>query len=275
MNRLVCLPLVQTSGVARIHLFEFEDLSWFPTVIRNYGTDFLQFVTHKFDFYKGVVPLLEEGMKAAGENKVIDLASGGGGGWKKLSEHLQEKHSDLEVVLTDYYPNKKAFEKMHDFRPAIFRFEKESVSALDVPQNLSGLRTQFLSFHHFKKEDARQILQNAVDSRAPIGIFEGQVRDFPHFIKNFFSPISVLIFTPFIRPFRFGRLFFTYLIPIVPLFVWWDGIVSVLRTYSVSEMQELVDTLEHGDTFEWKIGTHKERGITIPYLLGIPKTVQS
>jgi len=257
--------------MARIHLFEFEDLSWFPSGIRNYGTDFLQHVTNKFDFYKGVVPLLEEGIEAGGENQVIDLASGGGGGWKKLSTHLKENRPEVKVVLTDYFPNLRAFKKMKDHDPEVFSFEREPVSALDVPTHLRGLRTQFLSFHHFKKEDARQILQNAVDSRAPIGIFEGQVRDVPHFLKNFFSPISVLVFTPFIRPFSIGRIFFTYILPIVPLFVWWDGIVSVLRTYSVSEMQELVDTLEHGDTYEWKIGKHKERGITVPYLLGLPK----
>ncbi|MCG8576865.1 MAG: hypothetical protein MI810_18435 [Flavobacteriales bacterium] len=257
--------------MARMHLFEFEDLKWFPTSIRNYGTDFLQFITNKFDFYKGVIPILEEGIKEAGNNQIIDLASGGGGGWKSISKHLKDKQPHLKIKLTDYYPNLGALKRMQEFDSEIFDYETESVSALDVPEHLKGLRTQFLSFHHFKKEDARQILQNAVDCDSPIAIFEGQVRDFPHLLKNFFSPISVLIATPFITPFSFGRLFFTYILPIVPLFVWWDGIVSVLRTYSVKEMEGLVGELKGNERFEWKIGKHKEKGITVPYLLAYPK----
>ena len=190
---------------------------------------------------------------------------------KRLSKHLNKNQEQLKVVLTDYYPNHSAFEKMKQFDPDVFDYEEQPVSALDVPAHLKGMRTQFLSFHHFKKVDARQILQNAVDSRSPIGIFEGQVRDVPHFIKNLFSPIAVLILTPFIRPFRWGRIFFTYVVPLVPLFTWWDGLVSVIRTYSEEELRELVDTLDDGQTFEWKIGRHTERGITVPYLLGIPK----
>ncbi len=93
----------------------------------------------------------------------------------------------------------------------------------------------FLSFHHFKPDEAMSILQNAVDSTLPIAIFEGQERNLSHFIKFLFSPINVLLITPFIRPFKFARILFTYFILIVPIFVFWDGNVSVLRTYSVKK----------------------------------------
>ncbi len=33
--------------MARIHLFEFENQAWFPSFLRNYGTDFLQFLSNK------------------------------------------------------------------------------------------------------------------------------------------------------------------------------------------------------------------------------------
>lgn len=84
----------------------------------------------------------------------------------------------------------------------------------------------------------------------------------------FFSPLTVLLTTPFISPFRFGRLVFTYLIPIVPLFVWWDGIVSLLRTYSVQEMKELVSQLNQADSYTWHIGRMKSGPGAILYLLG-------
>jgi hypothetical protein len=254
--------------VKRRHLFEFEDLKWFPKNIRNYGTDFLQFVSNQFDFYRPIVPVLKKGIEKSENKTIIDLGSGGGGGWKKLSKHLTSEGDNLKIILTDYYPNIVAFQKMAELDSEHFSFEKESVNALDVDERLKGLRTMFLSFHHFKPEDARQVLQNAADAEQPIAIFEGQERNIGHILRFLLSPINVLITTPFIRPFKWERLILTYIIPIVPLFVLWDGVVSALRTYSQDEMQDMTASLKNSESFEWEIGKTKDRGITIVYLLG-------
>lgn len=218
----------------RRHLFELEDQQWFPTFIRNFGTDFLQFISNKADFYQAVVPIIKKGIEESGSETVIDLASGGGGGWQRLSQHLKPSFPNLKIVLTDYFPNISAFQEMQK-RDAVFQYETQSVNALDVPPTLKGFRTQFLSFHHFKEAEALQILQNAVNNKVPIGIFEGQERTIGNLIKNLFSPIFILLSTPFIRPFKLSRILFTYFIPIVPLFVMWDGVVSVLRTYTLKK----------------------------------------
>ena len=257
--------------MGRVHLVEFEDLEWFPKPIRNYMTDFLQFVANKFDFYKTITPILKKGVEASGTNQIIDLASGGGGGWLKLSEHIAEEMPDVKVRLTDFYPNINAFERTQSINPTVFTFEKKSVNALDVPQDLNGLRTQFLSLHHFRPKDAQQIFQNAVDAKSPIAVFEAQKRSVGDFIKFFFSPINVLLLTPFIRPFSIGRIVFTYLIPVVPLFAWWDGLVSVLRTYSERELKEMISKVENSDSFEWDISFVKNGAVKIYYVLGVPK----
>ena len=129
----------------------------------------------------------------------------------------------------------------------------------------------FLSFHHFKPDQATHILQNAVDTKQPIAIFEAQERNIVNFIKFMFSPINLLLTTPFIRPFKTGRIIFTYLIPIVPIFVLWDGLVSVLRTYTAAELINMSENLNNSSSFEWEISKTKDRGITILYLLGFPK----
>jgi hypothetical protein len=64
----------------RIHAFEFEDIRWFPKNLRNYVTDFLQFVANVFDIYRNVMPIIEKGVESTGNNTVIDIASSGGGG---------------------------------------------------------------------------------------------------------------------------------------------------------------------------------------------------
>ncbi|MTI29499.1 hypothetical protein [Xanthovirga aplysinae] len=255
----------------RIHLFEFEDLSWFPSFLRNYGTDFLQFMANFFDIYPGIVPILKKGLEKGETLHILDLASGGGGGWKTLGGHLKKKVPGLRVTLSDFYPNLEAFKSMKGYDNEVFDYYSESLNALDVPKEIKGLRTQFLSFHHFKPKDARHLLQNAVNSQAPIAIFEIQQRDLSHFIKALFSPISVLLTAPFIRPFKIGRMIFTYLIPLVPLFVWWDGVISVLRTYTFDEIHQLTENLEKGEAYKWESGKTKKGPLTITYTLGYPK----
>lgn len=73
----------------RVHLFEFEDQNWFPDFLRNYGTDFLQFLSNKNKLFKPAIPILEKGLKPSNKNHIIDLGSGGGGGWIWLNERLR------------------------------------------------------------------------------------------------------------------------------------------------------------------------------------------
>lgn len=254
----------------RIHAFEFEDLPWFPKNLRNYGTDFLQFGANAFDMYKEVTPLLLKGVQSSVNHTVIDVASGGGGGLVKLSEHLKSRVQNLRIILSDYYPNIAAFKRTKAKKPDVFEYIDYSVDARNIPPHLQGFRTLFLSFHHFRPKDAKAILQNAVDNKQAIGIFEAQQRDFKNLIQRLFSPIAVLLMTPFIKPFTFDRLLFTYLIPIIPLFVLWDGIISVLRTYTVSELEQMIGEVRNYTLFDWEVGVAKGSSNDVLYLLAVP-----
>jgi hypothetical protein len=255
----------------RLHLFELEDQQWFPKVIRNYMTDYLQHVSNSFDIYKTIGPVLKKGLDKTESKQIIDLCSGGGGGWMKLADHVKEELPGVKIVLSDYYPNIPAFENMKKAHFEIISFDTKSVNAMDVPQDQKGLRTQFLSFHHFKPDGAKKILQNAVDAKQPIAIFEAQQRSVGHFVQFFLSPIFVLLMTPAIKPFSLGRLFFTYLVPIVPLCIWLDGLVSVLRTYSPKELEKLISELNNKDSFDWEISFVKSGPSKVFYLLATPK----
>jgi hypothetical protein len=257
--------------VKRIHAFEFEDLSWFPKNLRNYGTDYLQFVANAFDIYKDVVPVVLKGVQSSGNNTIIDIASGGGGGLVKIAEHLKNNIPHVKIILTDYYPNIAAFKRTKAKQPDVFEYIEYPVDAMKVPSHLKGFRTQFLSFHHFRPRDAKIILQNAVNDKQAIGIFEAQQRNFKSVIQLLFSPIAVLLMTPFIKPFHFDRLLFTYLIPIIPLFVLWDGMVSVLRTYTVTELKQMILELSNHALFDWEVKITKGSSSNILYLLGIPR----
>jgi hypothetical protein len=256
--------------MGRIHLFEFEDQSWFPNFLRNYGTDFLQFLSNKTNMFKPIIPMIGNILQKQGNAQMIDLGSGGGGGLIRLNEELQSLHPDLKIILTDLYPNFSAFEYTKA-QASNFEYYPKPVDARDVPDNLKGLRSQFLSFHHFIPNDAIQILQNAVNSGESIAIFEAQERSVPSVLTMVFSPITVLLTTPFIRPFTWGRILFTYLIPIVPLFVLWDGVVSAFRTYSVAEMKTLIGKVKNQESYQWEVNKVKSGPGVILYLIGTKK----
>lgn len=256
----------------RFHALEWEDLKWFPKAWRDYGTDYLAFIATKFDIYKAIYPVVKQGLEINGKQEWLDCASGGGGALIKLAEYAKTDFPDLKITLTDYYPNIKAFERTKNNDQKVFDFEQTSVNAMEVPTHLQKkFRTMFGSFHHFRPKDAQQILQNALDSNTPIAIFEPVGRNFFSFLSMIFVPLNVLLLTPFIRPFRWQVLSFIYILPLIPLYILWDGIASIFRTYSQKELHEMVLKLNQSDKFDWEIGLKKNGQIPVFYLFGYPK----
>lgn len=251
----------------RIQLFEFGDQNWFPLFLKHYDTDFLAFLSQATKMYVSILPLLEKSLHSNRTTNIIDLCSGSGGNWRWLSKALQKNHPKLKVTLTDYFPNKTAFTSLQKETNNLY-FYPQAVDARKVPQELEGLRTLFLSFHHFTAKEAQEILQNAIDTNSGIAIFEAQERSLPSLLAMLFSPLTLFVVTPFIRPFELRRLLFTYLIPILPLVVLWDVIVSALRTYSVPEMRALVEGLTNREKLDWEIGSIKSGPGKLLYLIG-------
>ena len=107
--------------------------------------------------------------------------------------------------------------------------------------------------------------------RQAIGIFEATERSVLALLLMLLAPLALLVVTPWIRPFRWSRLFWTYLVPAVPMVTLFDGLVSCLRTYSVQELRDLIAGLDKND-YSWEVGTVRSgRSLTpITYLIGVP-----
>ncbi len=101
----------------------------------------------------------------------------------------------------------------------------------------------FSSFHHFRATDARRVLANAVERSKGIAIFEIARREPKLILAICFIPFLILFLTPRIGPFRWSRLLRTYVLPVVPFVLWFDGWMSCLRCYSHEELSELVRSL--------------------------------
>jgi hypothetical protein len=259
----------------RLHLFEFTDQAWYPPVFRRIQTDYLQFVTTRGAGHQNLIPLFSRALGHAGTMEILDLCSGAAGPWRRLRGQLKGAGLQVHVTLSDKYPAPPALQRWSASPQEGIEYLPEPVDALCVPSHLKGMRTMFEGFHHFKPEQARLILQDAVEKRVAIGIFEASLKPPQGPIIFLLSPLMTflgyLFVTPFIQPRTWSRFLWTYLLPLVPLATCWDGLVSFLRVYSQKDLHELTRPLQQ-KAYIWEIGQASTGTplFVFTYLVGYP-----
>jgi hypothetical protein len=259
-------------AMRRIQFIELHEQPWFPSTLRNKVTDALQSGSENLKAYASVSTLLQRALDAAGSRSIVDLCSGSGGPWLELSQTLRGDAEAYTILLTDKFPNLTAFENVKAASANGIDFHRSPVDATKVPAELEGFRTMFSSFHHFPPAQARAILQNAIDAKQGIGIFEVTSRKASAVAMMFLWFLTPFVFTPSMRPFRWSRLFYTYVLPIIPLVLLFDGLVSCLRTYQPRELRELIKGLAAPE-YRWETGEQSGTfaGLPITYLIGYPR----
>ncbi|WP_181305693.1 class I SAM-dependent methyltransferase [Rufibacter sp. XAAS-G3-1] len=256
----------------RLHLFELEDQPWFPHVVRQGMMDVLRFLITALGIYKPIVPLLRQALAHTRQTHLVDLCSGAGGGIQQIWQELEKQAGhQISITLTDKYPNVEAYQFLATQSNGALQFEKAPVDATAVPDDLPGFRTVFSAFHHFRPETATAILADAVRQNQGIGVFEGAGKRWHELLLVWFVfPWLILLITPFIRPFTWSRLFFTYLIPLIPLGTVWDGTVSLLRMYTPAHLEKMVAAI-NAPQYTWHIGRARHwSGTGVLYLIGYP-----
>jgi len=258
--------------VKRIDIKELHERRWVPGFLRDYMTDALQFVMGVAGVYRPIVGRLSGTVDAAGADRIVDLCSGAGGPWPWLYRAVEQgRDGNFQIVLTDMYPNLTAFARVRKDSGGTIDFYPEPVDASRLPDDLNGFRTVFTSFHHFTPGEASGILRDAVEQKQGIGVFELPRRNLVTILWVFLVPLGALLTAPFTRPFRLSRLFWTYIIPVIPFMLWFDGVLSCLRAYTPAELVEFSSHLGAKD-YAWEAGETSGGLVTVTYLLGYPIT---
>ncbi len=254
-------------------LIEIEDQPWLPACLRDQVTDTLQFLIVDMNAYTPIIPELLWLIQQSPSKKVIDLCSGGSGPWLDLLAQIRKPEESIEeIILTDLFPNHGSLQASADQHP-LLSYCPEAVNALKIDPELDGVRTLFSSFHHFPQNQAAAILQDAVDKRKPIGIFEFTERRKSHFLLLPLFTLSLFFKQLRKRPVTWPRLLWSCLIPVVPLIFMWDSFVSILRTYSQADLQAMIDMINNKDSFCWEIGESESplTPLKNTFLIGYPK----
>lgn len=157
----------------------------------------------------------------------------------------------VDFVMTDIHPHLQAWSQVSNQSDNL-HYVPTSVDAANAPPDLLKLagiqrgsnketfRLFSLAFHHFPDPLAIAILQNTLVTSSGFGILELQGRD----VGNMFT---VLMLGPLLWLGswywfwgQWAQLFWTYVIPVVPFVVVFDGVVSCLRTRRDGEVMALI-----------------------------------
>jgi hypothetical protein len=243
---------------------EIHEQEWFPARLRDDVTDALQWIFNAARLYRPIAARLGEAIRASGTDRVIDLCSGAGGPWTWLrAEAMNGDGAPLRVTLTDRFPNAAAFRRLRTVSGGAIDFSVEPVDAQSIAPALCGFRTMFSTLHHFTPDEIVAILRDAASRGQGIGFFELAKRRPRTIVYACFMPLAAIFLVPFMRPFRFARLIWTYLLPVIPFVLLWDGVLSCLRAYTPEELREIAARAGAKD-YTWEIG---ESG-AVTYFIG-------
>jgi hypothetical protein len=240
----------------RAQLFEFEDLPWVPSVIRDGGTDLLDLGFSLTKFYRPLAPALRDAIDESRCERIVDLCSGGGGGALAMrAELLAHGHNSVRWELSDRYPNDAAIARVRALADPSVTYASEPVDAMQAPAtDRSALRTMFGALHHFTPAQVRSIFAAHIEARAPFAFFDVAASPALRRLPWPLAPVALsfnmallfvgsLLLVPLVRPLRLSRLLATYVIPLIPALVAWDGTVSALRAYAPEELLEIARSI--------------------------------
>jgi hypothetical protein len=252
--------------IRRRQLFEFTDLEWLPPSWRRDLTRIIGAALAPSHALARTVIAAE--LKRTGARRIVDLGSGSGSHWSGFSAELARRHGiDVEIVLTERHE----FSGPAETTEPNLRRHRGPVDAHRLPAELEGFVTLFSCFHHFPPQAAAALLRQVSDRRLPFGIFEVVERSPSSIVAMVPATLAAVLMVPFLRPFSWSRLLWTFAIPVLPLLYWWDASASQLRAYSKADLEGFAATLADAN-YRCEIGRLSAEGIATPltYLIGVP-----
>jgi len=259
----------------RRQLIEVHEQPWCPAAVRDGATDCLRFIATVGRQYHAILPKLQAALTATASTQIVDLCAGSGGAWPSLARQLKPVAGQpVTILLTDLYPRAMGLPATPSGQGkdgSTLHYLPSPVDATQAPAYLTGFRTLFTAFHHFAPATAQAILQDTVNHGQGIAIFEQTQRTPLALLFMLVLAPLVWLITPLIRPWQVRRLFWTYIVPAIPLVLAIDGIVSCLRTYTPAELQRMTTRLT-GQPYQWTIGIAPAplSPLGVTYLIGYP-----
>lgn len=205
------------------------------------------------------------------EYTYVDFCAGGGGPTpsieRSVNAHLRLQDSrPVRFILTDLHPNVQAWNKVASKNPLI-TYEPGPVDASAAPKHLvrrgdetKTMRLFNLAFHHFDDKLAKAILKDTVETSDGFAIFELQDRSLKGMFVCLLFGIGFILSAP-LHAWKWRSpitLFFSWVVPILPFVLTFDGWMSSLRSRTPDEVEALLRTCG-ADSEDWEIKSGSEK----------------
>jgi len=214
---------------------ELEDYNWFPPTLRNFQTEYIGYLVSRFHVHEVFIRHLNS--LRLPMQTMHDLCSGSG---EPAISIFHGCDCFDRLILSDKFPHPRA---ISDSR---ITYSSRSLDVRDMTFEAECTYTMFNAFHHFSDKEKYEIV-NKISSCGSSAFFVEILQPRWDYVFKvlFASTVGVVLFSPFVQPFSFLRLFFTYVIPINVLLIAYDGILSVIKSRSVNQYNKLFARLSH------------------------------
>ena len=207
---------------------------------------------------------------------------------KKESEcSVDGKYSEIRIscTLTDLYPPPKSVQRdivVNSSSSLRLMYYPHSVDATRVPADITtllcgdkdhpthrtaaisaplprSLRTIMGAFHHFTPASASSVLKDTVNKGDAICIVEMTHRSLLSMVLFTIISLAYGFIGPLLDmlPYSLTRVFFTYVVPLYPLAVTWDSVVSCVRSFSEAEWEGMVMAADPESKYMWSYRQHR------------------
>ncbi|CAN8098392.1 unnamed protein product [Discula destructiva] len=211
--------------------------------------------TAEGDMSKGSSVVKRTESKSKSKSKTGGLTNGSSSSSPPAKDaHRQPVH----FILTDLHPHIPNWTLAAAASPQI-HYSPHSINAAASPPNLLAtvepplpapllaaspktFRTFNLAFHHLPTPLATSVLHDTLTTSSGFAIIELQDRHLRSFLAVCLLGLGVLAFAPYFAwkwrsP---GTLFWSWVVPVLPVVLVWDGWMSSVRTRTVGEIEALM-----------------------------------
>ncbi len=233
-----------------MRLFEFGDLDVIPDYYHVYLRNYLTFFYKLFGYYKLWVPAFSEFIREVDSRKFMECCSGAGEALKLVASELDKKEfEDIEFLLSDIKPHPEFVKKINQSNDLSFRYIDKAIDVTKIEDDFNYPKIFINSFHHLSVEQVEKIFKVNFDQGNEIIVMEYVRNTLMGYLSMLMGPIIVFLTLPFVVRLKHLPLMaiFTYLIPLFPLMMLWDGCVSCLHEYSEKKLTQIVRRLNYSN----------------------------
>jgi hypothetical protein len=232
--------------------FQFNASPRTPAVLHRTLIEVIEFCNGRFrPYYAQVVERILAHVRTHHFDTVVELGAGSAPLTRRLVEHPDAR--DLRFVVCDLIPDADLYHELETRHPGRITGLTEPVD-FGQPRDW-GPRTLLVlcaTFHHVPRRVRPQVLAALVES-AGGAMFFAPVRKTWRSLAGALLVLVPALLLPVVylgRPGRLRRLFWCWVLPIVPMMMLWDGVGGCLRQWDADDWQREFDTLNRPVTIE-------------------------